>query len=337
MATRFYLPASGTIPVTPPALPTGWVTGSPPGIQCPTGTTKTDTALADFLVSESTASVTNIPVGIFISAPLAAQSIAGDVTAVVRGVEGASSSDDSLQVGLYLISNDGTSVLSTLYGGHAEALNTTSGALGQEIASAAQATRIIPATALTGQTAVSGDRLMILVGYRTHDISATARTSTLRLGDPSATGDFALTSGLTTDLDPWVELSATLAFAGGAAPIVVAVAQAVETSTAGTITPRHVVAVVQAVEVDTAGAVTPRHIVPVAQSVEADSAGLVSPRRLVAVAQAVETDSALPITVVGGTVPTGAGPRIVTSSPVGRIVSASPVGRITTTSARGRP
>jgi hypothetical protein len=211
VATRLYLQATGAAAVTAPALPTGWTAGLTAAVQRKAVTAKANTALTDFTVAETTASITNIPVGIFISDPLTGGSISGTLTAVVRGLESATSADDSLQVGVYLITGTGSAVQSTLYAGHTAALGTTSGALGQEFGTSA-ATRIIPSTAHTTQTAAAGDRLMVIVGYRTHDAATTNRSSTLRFGDPTATSDFALTAGLTTDLVPWVELSTTLTF-----------------------------------------------------------------------------------------------------------------------------
>lgn len=225
MATRFYLPSVGPAPVTPPALPSGWIAGGTAALQAPAPTTKSNTAFAEFVVAETTASTTNVAVGIFVSEPLAAQTVAGDITAVIRayGTIG-SGNDDALQVGAYLVSGDGTTVKQTLYAGHAAALQgvAATGQLGQEFTSTGGApgpTRIIPAQALTTQSADSGDRLMLIVGYRTYDVSAGARDSELRFGDPSATADQALTAGLTSDLVPWVELSATLTFAGGASSV----------------------------------------------------------------------------------------------------------------------
>ena len=240
--------------------------------------------------------------------------ISGTVSAVVRGMEGASASDDSLQVGLYLISGDGTSVVATLYAGHTEALNATAGALGQEIASASMQTRIIPATSITSQTATAGQRLMILVGYRTHDISATLRTSTLRLGDPTATADYALTSGLTTDLTPWVELSADLSFASG-----------------GTSVP-----VGQAVETDTAGTVTPGKARVVDQTTEADTAGTVAARKAATVGQVAEVDTAQTITPTAAAGALATGPRLTSASRTGRSTTATGAGRVTTTTQTGR-
>ena len=220
MATRFYLPSSGAPAVTPPALPAGWLAGLSAHYAAPTGIVRTNTALTDFSVAETQATITNIPVAAFVSAPLAAQSISGNLTASIRAIEGGSGHDKSLNIGVYLISNDGTAVLSTLYAGHTVTpINSTPDALGQEMASAAQQTRIIPSTAITTQTAASGDRLMILAGYRAHVASGTNTNATLRLGDPTGPADFGLASGLTTDLVPWVELSGTLTFAGGGSDV----------------------------------------------------------------------------------------------------------------------
>lgn len=211
MATRFYLPSTGSAPVTAPALPTGWVLGDSSPVQRKTSITKIGSALTDSTaVGEVTASVTNIPIAIYISDPLNAQTISGTLTAVIKGFENNAGADDSLQVGVYVIDGNGATVQTTLYGGHTAALNTTVGALGQEWI-ITSATRIIPSTAFTSDTVTAGERLMIIMGYRTHDVTTTNRTTALRFGDAAAT-DFALTAGLTTDLNPWVELSANITF-----------------------------------------------------------------------------------------------------------------------------
>lgn len=211
MPTRFYLPSTGAPPVGLPGLPSGWTAGDVPELELPGPATKSNTPLTDYSVGETTASVINVPIAAFISAPLDAQTISGTFSAVVRGLESNAGADDSLQIGIVLIDNLGTTIKSVLYAGHTAALNTTAGALGQEFTTAAQ-TRRFNAVALTSQTAVTGDRLVIVVGYRSHDTASTNRSTTLRFGDPSATADFANTAGLTTDLVPWVELSGTITF-----------------------------------------------------------------------------------------------------------------------------
>jgi hypothetical protein len=211
MPTRFYLPSTGTPPVSLPGLPAGWTAGDVPELELNAPATKSNTALTDYSVGETTTSVINIPIAAFISPPLQAQTISGTFSAVVRGLESNAGADDSLQIGIVLIDNLGTTIKSVLYAGHAAALNTTVGALGQEFTTAAQ-TRRFNAVALTSQTAILGDRLAIIVGYRSHDTTSTNRNTTLRFGDPTAVADFANTAGLTTDLCPWVELSGTITF-----------------------------------------------------------------------------------------------------------------------------
>jgi hypothetical protein len=77
---------------------------------------------------------------------------------------------------------------------------------------ASAATRIHSAR-VNGATAFSsqaGDRIIIELGL--HGVTPALESIQMRFGDPSATGDFALTAGLTTDLCPWVELSRTVVF-----------------------------------------------------------------------------------------------------------------------------
>jgi len=67
------------------------------------------------------------------------------------------------------------------------------------------ATRKQSASALTALTTQPGDRLVVEVG--SHAAAPTAATTyTMRQGT-SAAADFALTSALTTDLNPWIEFS----------------------------------------------------------------------------------------------------------------------------------
>ena len=79
---------------------------------------------------------------------------------------------------------------------------------------AAAATRIRAATAITGFSAAAGDRLVLEIGI--HGVTPANEIMQMRIGDPTAAADFALTAALTTDLCPWGELSQTLTF--GAPP-----------------------------------------------------------------------------------------------------------------------
>src|SRR5215216_2642292 len=98
MATRFYLPSQTVPPVTlTAALPTGWTAGASTALQGATVRTKSNSAMVDATIAETTASVTNIPIKHFISEPLTAQTISGNLTAVIEGLESTSTADDALQ------------------------------------------------------------------------------------------------------------------------------------------------------------------------------------------------------------------------------------------------
>lgn len=68
-----------------------------------------------------------------------------------------------------------------------------------------QSTRIVNAQSVTNVITQPGDRIVLEVGG--HAAAPTAATTyTMRQGDNNA-ADFALTSALTTDLNPWLEFS----------------------------------------------------------------------------------------------------------------------------------
>lgn len=210
MTTRLYLPTGTASPVTSSLTPTGWSAPTEGILNRYLNRAPRATTINGLTATETTTSVTNIAVHRCVSDRLVGQTISGTFTAVFRCLESAATADLSLQVALYLISEDGTTLQSTLYGGHTSALTATVGALGEELGTTSS-TRIMPSTALSSQTCVTGDRLMAMVGYRAHNTSATSFNIVMRLGD-NAASDFALTSGLTTDLNPWIELSGNLRF-----------------------------------------------------------------------------------------------------------------------------
>lgn len=70
------------------------------------------------------------------------------------------------------------------------------------------ATRIVSAAALANVTSQNNDRLVVEFGIFTASLPGT-RAVDERFGD-NAGSDFALTTALTTDLNPWCEFSATI-------------------------------------------------------------------------------------------------------------------------------
>lgn len=259
MATRFYLPMGGTAPSITPAVGTSWdvtPTGFGRGV---TDTAKsqntTITAETSTNFGETSANPVNVIHRQWISAALSAQTISGTFSAVIRGGEDAATNDAALQVVLRVVSSDGLTERGVLYAGESAALNTTSGALGQEWATSSQ-TRIIPSgTALTSVTTQSGDRLVIEIGHRHYNTLTTNATGWLTYGDTTATADFALTAGLTTVLNPWVELSGAVTFGGGT-PVALtgAVAAVTLAAPAGTVSTQTNAALTGAVGVVTVSA-----------------------------------------------------------------------------------
>ncbi|WP_328339535.1 hypothetical protein [Micromonospora sp. NBC_00421] len=215
MATRIYLPRwdGRQAPVTA-GVGAAWdrttnawrlLAAVTKGATAPLSTVGTD------YTKDAAAAGYNVLTAQFVSAPLAAQTISGSFSAVVRAGESASAADATLQVVIRAVSADGATERGVLYPGHAAALNTTADAIGQEMGTAA-ATRVFPAsTALSSLAVLAGDRLVVEVGARFHGIN-TGVNAFMQLGDATATADHTLASGATTSLCPWVELSADLTF-----------------------------------------------------------------------------------------------------------------------------
>lgn len=134
----------------------------------------------------------------FVSEPLRPQTIRGTVSLVIRAIENLATANATLACVVKLCSNDGGTLKGTLY---------SIFGIDSEFVAVTPETRIVNAQAVTQQTVDSGDRLIVEIGCTaTVPVAATA---THRFGC-SATSDFALTSALTTDLNPWIEFSQDL-------------------------------------------------------------------------------------------------------------------------------
>ena len=215
MATRFYMPSSGTAGASPsPSASWGATAGTS---RVPTSTTKSNTAFdsSGTYTETSTTNGINVLGRQFVSAPLAAQTISGTFSLVVACLESSTNANASLQAIVRVVSNDGSTVRGTLYAGHSAANTTTAGALGQEMATSGT-TRIMNAVALSLVTLQEGDRIVVEVGGRFANTTATAMAQTFQWGDPSSASDYALTAG-NTSLAPaaWFEFSQNLVFQSG--------------------------------------------------------------------------------------------------------------------------
>jgi hypothetical protein len=200
MATRFYFLEDGVAPPITPGFDGGWEqTGSAarrhlyPKFQVPIVDTLADRTVT--VPITTTQQILNVQ---FIGPPMPACRIVGTFSMVVRGQEGANGANAHFAHVLRVLSQDGGTVRGTL-----SSRMTTS----TEYTTAGQ-TRIFGPTAVTPLTTMPGDRLVLELGAHAQAPTA-ASSATLRFGNSAAT-DFALTSGLTTDLKPWCEFSDNL-------------------------------------------------------------------------------------------------------------------------------
>ena len=143
----------------------------------------------------------------FVSDPIPAQSLIGNFSMVVRCSENATSNNAHLAGILRVCSQDGGTFRGTLWSSF-----TT---ISEFALHASQATRIIAAVAITPLTTQPGDRLVLEVGVRANAPSASGNAqqrfgNSAVAGSPGVFDDFALTTALTTDLNPWAELAQDL-------------------------------------------------------------------------------------------------------------------------------
>lgn len=201
--TRFYFPSSGNAPNISPAFDAGWEqTGQAdrliliPKLQLDVATSRTGKQ-----VTVPITTTQDILARQFVSGPIPPTSFktTDTLSAVIRCVESANTINATLAIVVKIVSQDGNTVRGTIY---------SSFSVDSEFPTT-DATRIVSSVNLTALQTQPGDRLVIELGV--HAAAPTASgNATLRFGNNSTSGDFALTSGLTTDLNPWFELSKDL-------------------------------------------------------------------------------------------------------------------------------
>jgi hypothetical protein len=208
MATRFYMPSGGT-PGSTPSVRADWERSIASFTHWPAPTAKTNTALTDVAAVFGATTTSQTCWRSFVSAAIAAdQTLNGTVSIVLAGLEGAAQEDAHLAFVLRVMQGDTSTERGLLLVQHSTASEFTT----------SQQTRIHSALTLSSVNALTGDRIVMEIGI--HAITpANANNITLRFGDPTGTADFALTSGLTTDLVPWFEMSTNVNF--GATPLTV--------------------------------------------------------------------------------------------------------------------
>lgn len=211
-ATRLYLPSSGTPEITP-GFDANWekTTGA---VQHPCSTTKTSTAISNLGNSENSSTTPYDVLTVqYISTTLDGdQTISGTVKGQIHCSESNSLANFMRAFNIYVVSGDGSTVRGVL-------LADFQGTLSSEFSTTqSDATNIVnrnfpPSTAVTSVNALDGDRIIIEIGFRSHNASTTSRTGRTFVGDDQTT-DAAEneTDKLSATNNAWVELSTTIAF-----------------------------------------------------------------------------------------------------------------------------
>lgn len=206
MATRFYLPSSGDAAVLP-AIDAGWdVTGEADRRRC--GTTKLGTDMATETRGETSPTTVAVLTRQYVSDPMNAQTIAGTIKGQIRAqrLNGVPKAEFAARV----VSVDGLTVRGVL-------LPVGSGVGSQQIATEMKNRPfprgwVDPGMAIAEVEAEAGDRIVFEIGWRAEDTSPNLRQCLFRFGDAASSDLPELEPNVTDDLNPWIELSTTVAF-----------------------------------------------------------------------------------------------------------------------------
>lgn len=208
MATRLYLQSTGAAPFDPAFGDGAWERNSGAYVARNMATAKANTALTTLSAVFGSTSTSQTRYAMFVSDTLDVdQALAGNFSLVIgKCAETTTNGDAHLAHALRV--TDGA-------GAHKATLHTRMATSTEFPLVASAATRIQAAAAITGFSALAGDRLVLEIGI--HGVTPANETMQLRIGDPTAVADFALTAALTTDLVPWAELSQNITFGTPAA------------------------------------------------------------------------------------------------------------------------
>jgi len=207
MATRFYLPASGTAPLGSLAVDSQWELSDSLDRR-PCDIVKSNTSLTQKSAVWSSTTTQQWVWVQFQSKRLAAGyswTTSDTVSMVIKVAESVAQVDSHLCYVIRVVSGDGSTIRGTI-----GSYLTTSSEYPTSLATIATRIHDARTTGASNFSSQAGDRIIIEIGH--HGVSPSLATVYHNYGDPSATEDYALTAGLTTDLCPWVELSRDVSF-----------------------------------------------------------------------------------------------------------------------------
>ncbi len=171
---------------------------------------RTGTPFLQVPIGETSVSTTfDVLIAQFLSPALTAQTVSGNLKGQIRALESAADADLRAQMLVRVVSANGSTVRGTLLAHDASALTSEFDVV--------LTNRKFPlawtgsGAALTPVVAELGDRIVVEVGYRAHNATATGKSATLEFGDASAT-DLAEDETSTVQNNSWLEFSNTLNF-----------------------------------------------------------------------------------------------------------------------------
>lgn len=209
--TRFYFPSSGASDVSP-AFDAAWnSSGSAVRRKLPLPGEHRTTAMATTTITSSATNPEKSLVAQYVSPPLRAQTLSGNLRGQFRALESAAGLNATLQIGVRVVSKDGATVRATLL---AVGGTTTTATTPPELATSLTNRRLLTVgdvtpLVLTSYTCVDGDRLVIELGLNDKSVS-TVQTGGISLGDDST--DLPENDTTTTAQNPWVEFDSTIRF-----------------------------------------------------------------------------------------------------------------------------
>lgn len=211
MSTRFSLPSAGVAPAAP-AYGGLW-DQTAEAARLPLAAAPTDTAIvsptAAYVGETSVTAPWDVLLRQYVSEPIGAQMIGGTFSFVAKALESTGTADMFVQIRIAVVSDDGSTVRGELYAGNTATTLGGAGSANQEMGSGG--TRIYNAIALSAVAALNGDRLLVEVGYRSLNVTATSRLGGVERGDPISGTDYLLAADTATGNRPWLEFSQDIA------------------------------------------------------------------------------------------------------------------------------
>lgn len=199
MATRFYFRGTDS-PAVSPAFDSGWEVTTD-GLHrqlVRSNFVKQNTPTANSTLANTPNTTTQDVLSCqWVSDSILAQTISGTVSLVMRCVENVATVNATLACVIRVVSLDGNTVRGTLFSNFSQDTEF-------DIAGATS-TRIINVQSVTPVVCQDEDRIVVEIGGH---LAAPSTTGTIQFFIGTDAGaDYALTSGLTTVLNPWIEFS----------------------------------------------------------------------------------------------------------------------------------